>query len=172
MLFCNVFVLSLIVVFMLVGCVILVGGFLVSVDLMVCLGSVVFGNVCFVEMNGCMWIEVKVVGLMLGEYGFYVYEVGDCSVFDVSSVKGYFNLVVKVYGYYGSGEFYGGDMLNLVVNVQGEVYYMVELSGMSLSGLNSIVGCSVVIYVDLDDYKLQLVGNLGKWIVCGVIVVC
>ena len=60
-------------------------------------------------------------------------------------------------------------MPNLVANAKGEAQYSAELSGLSLSGPNSIAGRSVVIHADPDDYKSQPAGNSGKRIACGVI---
>jgi Cu-Zn family superoxide dismutase len=45
-----------------------------------------------------------------------------------------------------------------------------EISGLSLSGATGVVGRSVVVHADPDDYKSQPAGNSGKRIACGVIV--
>jgi Cu-Zn family superoxide dismutase len=165
----NVFALSSIAALMLAGCATSVSGPSASADLMARSGSTVSGNVRFAEMNGRMRIEANVAGLTPGEHGFHVHELGDCSAPDASSAKGHFNPAAKAHGHHGSEERHGGDMPNLVANAQGEAHYTAELTGLNLSGPNSIAGRSVVIHADPDDYKSQPAGNSGKRIACGVI---
>lgn len=165
----NVFALSSIAALMLVGCATSVSGPSASADLMPRSGSTVSGNVRFAELNGRMRIEANVAGLTPGEHGFHVHELGDCSAPDANSAKGHFNPAAKAHGHHGSEERHGGDMPNLVANAQGEARYTAELTGLNLSGPNSIAGRSVVIHADPDDYKSQPAGNSGKRIACGVI---
>jgi Cu-Zn family superoxide dismutase len=60
-------------------------------------------------------------------------------------------------------------MPNLVANAAGEAKFSAVISGLSLSGATGVVGRSVVIHADPDDYKSQPAGNSGKRIACGVI---
>lgn len=165
----NVLILSSLAAFFMAGCATSVSGPSASADLVARSGSTVSGNVRFSEMNGRMRVEAQVAGLTPGEHGFHVHEVGDCSAPDATSAKGHFNPAAKAHGHHGSDERHGGDMPNLVANAKGEAQYSAELSGLSLSGPNSIAGRSVVIHADPDDYKSQPAGNSGKRIACGVI---
>jgi Cu-Zn family superoxide dismutase len=132
-------------------------------------GSAVSGSVNFVEVAGGVKIEAQVAGLTPGEHGFHVHEVGDCSAPDATSAKGHFNPTGMAHGKHDNAVHHGGDMPNLVANTQGEAHYSVELKGMSLIGANSVIGRSVVIHADPDDYQSQPAGNSGKRIACGVI---
>ncbi len=135
-------------------------------------GSTVSGNVVFSEAAGKLRVEATVAGLTPGEHGFHVHEAGDCSAPDASSAKGHFNPVGQPHGHYAGPEHHGGDMPNLLADAQGNAHYSAEVSGLSLSGAtNGIVGRSVVIHADPDDYKSQPAGNSGKRIACGVIAV-
>jgi Cu-Zn family superoxide dismutase len=61
-------------------------------------------------------------------------------------------------------------MPNLVANAQGEASYSFELAGTMLRGPSAILGRSLVVHADPDDYKSQPAGNSGKRVACGVIV--
>ncbi len=71
---------------------------------------------------------------------------------------------------HAGNERHGGDMPNLLANAAGEARFSGEISGLSLSGASGVVGRSVVVHADPDDYKSQPAGNSGKRIACGVIV--
>ena len=166
----SVFALGALAAALLSACATPVGGPSASAELLARSGSAVSGSVRFSEVSGGMRIEAKVAGLTPGEHGFHVHEAGDCSAADASSAKGHFNPAGKAHGHYGSTERHGGDMVNLVANADGTASYRGEVSGLSLTGPTGVVGRSVVIHADPDDYKSQPAGNSGKRIACGVIV--
>ncbi|MDE2441157.1 MAG: superoxide dismutase family protein [Betaproteobacteria bacterium] len=141
-----------------------------SADLQPRSGSAVSGKVTFAESNGRLRVDAQVAGLTPGEHGFHIHEVGDCSATDASSAKGHFNPTGKAHGHHAGSEHHGGDMPNLVANAAGEAHFSAEIDGLSLSGMTGVIGRSVVIHADPDDYKSQPAGNSGKRIACGVIV--
>lgn len=145
------------------------GGPSASADLQARSGSAVSGKVRFSEAGGKLRVEAQVAGLTPGEHGFHIHEVGDCSAPDASSAKGHFNPAGKAHGHHASSERHGGDMPNLVANAAGEARFSGVVSGLTLSGPNGVVGRSVVIHADPDDYKSQPAGNSGKRVACGVI---
>ena len=153
------------------GCATSMSGPSASADLLARSGSAVSGTVGFSETDGRLRVDAKVSGLTPGEHGFHIHEVGDCSAPDASSAKGHFNPNAKAHGHHASDEHHGGDMPNLIANAQGEAKYTAELRGLTLSGATGVVGRSVVIHADPDDYKSQPAGNSGKRIACGVIAV-
>ena len=141
-----------------------------SAELQARSGSSVSGRVTMVETSGGLRVEAQVAGLSPGEHGFHVHEAGDCSAPDASSAKGHFNPGGKAHGHHTSSERHGGDMPNLVANAAGEARFSGVISGLTLSGPNGVLGRSVVIHADPDDYKSQPAGNSGKRVACGVIV--
>ncbi len=141
-----------------------------SADLQGRSGSAVSGKVSFSEAGGKLRVEATVAGLLPGEHGFHIHEAGDCSAPDASSAKGHFNPAGKAHGHHAGSERHGGDMPNLQANGAGEARFSGEISGLSLGGATGVVGRSVVIHADPDDYKSQPAGNSGKRIACGVIV--
>lgn len=163
-------VLSAFAVYLLAGCATSMSGPSASAALMAKSGSNVSGSVSFTEMAGKLHVEAQVAGLTPGEHGFHVHEVGDCSAPDATSAKGHFNPAGKMHGHHGSAEHHGGDLPNLVANAQGDAKYSTDVDGLTLSGPAGVVGRSVVIHADPDDYKSQPAGNSGKRVACGVIV--
>ncbi|RIX43500.1 MAG: superoxide dismutase family protein [Rhodocyclales bacterium GT-UBC] len=161
--------LSLLATCLLAACATTPSGPAASATLAARSGSTVSGSVQFVEVTGGLRVEGKLAGLTPGEHGFHVHEAGDCSAPDASSAKGHFNPAGKSHGHHGSTEHHGGDMPNLVANASGEANYSFELKGVALSGPNGVVGRSVVVHADPDDYKSQPAGNSGKRVACGVI---
>lgn len=132
-------------------------------------GSAVSGTVSFQEVAGGLRIQANITGLMPGEHGFHIHEVGDCSAPDASSAKGHFNPDAKTHGHHATMNRHAGDMQNLIADTQGKAVYDQTITGLALNGASGILGRSVVIHADPDDYKSQPAGNSGKRVSCGVI---
>jgi Cu-Zn family superoxide dismutase len=99
-----------------------------------------------------------------------VHEAGDCSAADASSAKGHFNPQGMKHGHHHHGERHVGDMPNLVADAQGRAVYKAEVKGLKLAtGADGILGRSVVVHADPDDYQSQPAGNSGARQACGVI---
>ncbi|HLO64351.1 MAG TPA: superoxide dismutase family protein [Azonexus sp.] len=162
-------VLSALMATLLAACATPATGPMASADLQARSGSSVSGKVTFTEMNGRLRVDAQVAGLTPGEHGFHVHEAGDCSAPDASSAKGHFNPAGKAHGHHASPEHHGGDMPNLVANANGEARFSGEIDGLSLNGRTGVMGRSIVIHADPDDYKSQPAGNSGKRVACGVI---
>jgi superoxide dismutase, Cu-Zn family len=161
--------LSLIAAIFMVGCATTLKGPDGIAQLSARSGSNVSGTVNVSEVPGGVKVQAKVRGLTPGEHGFHIHEVGDCSAPEAISAKGHFNPSGKEHGLFSSPEHHGGDMPNLIANAQGEATYSFELMGVSLAGTGGVIGRSLVIHADPDDYKSQPAGNSGKRIACGVI---
>ncbi len=129
-------------------------------------GSAVSGNVTFSEQGSVLRVQAQFAGLPPGEHGFHIHEVGDCSAPDASSAKGHYNPTAKAHGHHDSDNRHGGDMPNLSANAQGEARLSADVKGVTLK---EILGRSVVVHADPDDYKSQPAGNSGKRVACGVI---
>lgn len=133
-------------------------------------GSAVSGMVSFVQVGDKLRVEALISGLTPGEHGFHIHESGDCSAPDAMSAKGHFNPADKAHGHHGGNERHAGDMPNLVADAGGKASFKGEIGLLSLGGdANGIVGRSVVVHADPDDYKSQPAGNAGKRVACGTI---
>lgn len=129
------------------------------------------GTVSFTQQGDHVMARVDVSGLNPGqEHGFHIHDKGDCSAPDGMSAAGHFNPSAKPHGPQGS-EHHGGDMPALKADAYGKATASFHLTGVTVTeGANSIVGRSVIVHKDPDDYKTQPTGNSGARIACGVIV--
>jgi Cu-Zn family superoxide dismutase len=107
-------------------------------------------------------------GLSPGKHGFHVHEFGDCSG-DGSATGSHFNPTNSKHGGPDSRERHVGDLGNLVADETGYAHYERVDKIISLEGENSILGRSIVIHADPDDYTTQPTGASGTKIACGVI---
>ena len=134
-------------------------------------GSNAKGTVNFVWQGHDVLVTGNFSGLKPNsEHGFHVHEKGDCSAPDATSAGGHFNPDAKSHGMPSSGSNHAGDMPNIKTDASGNAAYSAKLSGFAVnSGPNGIVGRSVVVHRDPDDYKSQPAGNSGPRIACGLI---
>jgi Cu-Zn family superoxide dismutase len=134
-------------------------------------GSAVAGTVRFSESGGRVRAHVELAGLApSSEHGFHVHDKGDCSAPDAASAGGHFKPGGSPHGRAGSAPHHAGDLPNLRADASGKVRIDLELADVTLApGPTSIVGRSVVVHRDADDYTTQPSGNSGPRVACGVI---
>jgi Cu-Zn family superoxide dismutase len=133
--------------------------------------SKVAGSVRFMRSGEQVVVAVRAEGLTPGDHGFHIHESGDCSAPDASSAKGHFNPGGHSHGRFDAASHHLGDMPNLRANEAGAASAEFALAGVTLDGgPGGILGRSVVIHADADDYASQPAGNSGKRIACGTIV--
>ena len=134
-------------------------------------GSTAKGEVTFVWQGHDVLINGKFTGLKPNaEQGFHVHEKGDCSSPDAMSAGPHFNPETKAHGMPNSGMNHAGDLPNIKSDASGNATYTAMLHGFAVNtGPNGIVGRSVVVHRDPDDYKSQPAGNSGPRIACGLI---
>ena len=135
-------------------------------------GSQVRGTVRLTPMGQGLHLQADIEGLQpLAEHGFHVHERGDCSAADASSAGGHYNPHGAPHGQAGAGgqAHHAGDMPNLRADSAGRARYETTLAGLSLEGAHGVLGRSVVVHRDADDYRSQPAGNSGPRIACAVI---
>jgi len=133
-------------------------------------GNTARGSVTFTQSGDRVKIVASLSGLPAGAHGFHVHEKGDCSAADAMSAGGHFNPSGKPHGHYESGERHAGDMPSIVADASGNATLTVTLDAMAVgAGAADIVGKSVIVHKDPDDYKTQPTGNSGARLACGVI---
>ena len=133
-------------------------------------GNQVRGMVMFHEMEGHLMVHVKLTGVKPeGEHGFHVHENGNCASPDGMSAGGHFNPDGKPHGSQAA-DHHAGDMPALKADANGVVDQKFMLMGPTVgSGPTSLVGHSVIVHAQPDDYTTQPTGNSGARIACGVI---
>ncbi len=133
-------------------------------------GSNIQGSMSFIQSGS----QVQVTGTFSGlspnsEHGIHIHELGDCNAFDASSAGGHYNPGGNKHGNHNSIFSHAGDMPNIQVDDHGNASYIATLNHFSLVGEQNILGRSVVVHLNKDDYVSQPAGNSGERIGCGII---
>jgi len=148
----------------------MMGGRIAVASLTPTQGNQVRGLVVFHEMDGRLFVHARISGLKPnGEHGFHVHEAGNCASPDGSSAGGHFNPDGKPHGPQTAAH-HAGDMPALQADANGVFDQKFMLSGPTVGdGPASLVGRSVIVHAQADDYSTQPTGNSGARIGCGVI---
>lgn len=121
------------------------------------------GCVRFYQENGCVLIVAEISGLPgaseTGFYGFHIHQGENCSGADFTGTRSHYNLTNQTHPKHA------GDLPPLLA-CQGNAYLSVRTDRFSVQ---DIIGRTVVIHSDPDDFRSQPAGNAGKKIACGVI---
>jgi Cu-Zn family superoxide dismutase len=133
-------------------------------------GNTAKGTVTFTQKGDKVTVTAQLSGLAPGGHGFHVHEKGDCSAPDATSAGGHFNPGGKPHGAPDAAEHHAGDLPMLQADASGNASVSIDVTGLTIGGgATDIVGKSVVVHKDVDDYKTQPAGNSGARIACGVI---
>lgn len=133
-------------------------------------GTKVSGSVEMRQEGDHVIVKALVTGLAPnGQHGFHVHEIGDCNSPDGASAGGHFNPSGKPHGPQDAAH-HAGDMPMLKADFYGRAEVEFHLTDVTLkAGPNNIVGRSIIVHRDPDDFKTQPTGNSGARIACGVI---
>jgi superoxide dismutase, Cu-Zn family len=132
-------------------------------------GSKVTGTVSFDRSGKGVRITANIEGLSPGPHGFHIHEFGDCSSPDAASAGGHFNPTDMPHAAPQADKRHAGDLGNIEADKNGHARLEVSDSMLTLEGPNSIIGRSVIVHAQADDYKTQPTGGAGKRVACGVI---
>ena len=148
----------------------MMGGAMAVATLTPTLGSTVRGVVMFHQMDGHLMVHAKLSGLAPNtEHGFHVHETGSCASADGASAGGHFNPGSQPHGPQDHAH-HAGDLPSLKADSQGAVDKKFVLDGPTLgAGAASLLGRSVIVHAQPDDYTTQPSGNSGERVACGVI---
>ncbi len=121
------------------------------------------GCVQFYQENGCVLVVAKISGLPkaseTGFFGFHIHQGDNCSGTDFSGTGSHYNPSDQAHPKHA------GDLPPLL-ECQGNAYLSVRTDRFSVA---DIIGRTVIIHSDPDDFHSQPAGNAGKKIACGVI---
>lgn len=129
----------------------------------------VLGEVTFTKVDGGIRILANVDGLKPGKHGFHVHEHGDCSGEDGMKAGGHFNPTNTKHGGPDSPERHVGDFGNLEADENGHAHYDRVDTLIAFEGQNSILGRTIIIHADPDDFVTQPTGASGARIACAKI---
>ena len=133
--------------------------------------SGVDGTVEFTPLQGVrIRIHAEVTGLEPGSHGIHIHEFGDCSDPEGLSAGDHFNPEGVAHGGPNSPVRHLGDLGNITADAGGRGVMTIEVTDLTLdNGPRGILGRSVVVHADPDDYKTQPAGMSGARLACAVI---
>lgn len=121
------------------------------------------GRVEFYQENGCVLVVARILGLPTesetGFFGFHIHQGRNCSGTEFSETEGHYNPTGLPHPEHV------GDLPPLI-RCRGNAYLSFRTDRFSV---NEIIGRTVVIHSDPDDFHTQPAGNAGRKIACGVI---
>ena len=121
------------------------------------------GCIRFYQQKGCVLIVAEIWGLPreseTGFFGFHIHQGESCSGTDFSGTGSHYNPVDQVHPKHA------GDLPPLMC-CRGNAYLAVKTNRFTV---HDIIGKTVVIHSNPDDFHTQPAGNAGKKIACGVI---
>lgn len=134
-------------------------------------GNTTAGTVTFQPRGNRTVVTARITGLKPNaEHGFHVHEKGDCNSADASSAGGHFDPGSQPHAFHGVRERHAGDMPNLRADANGVASLSWDTSLLTVDGGPAgVVGRSVVVHRDPDDFRTQPAGNSGPRLACGVI---
>lgn len=121
------------------------------------------GCVQFYQESGCVLIVARISGLPkeseTGFFGFHIHQGGSCAGTDFSETGTHYNPAQQPHPKHA------GDLPPLLA-CGGNGYLALKTDRFSVG---DIIGRTVVIHSDPDDFRSQPAGNAGNKIACGVI---
>ena len=124
------------------------------------------GHIRFYQENSCVLVVVCISGLptrsKTGFFGFHIHQGRYCSGAAFSGTEGHYNPTEQTHPKHA------GDLPPLL-ECNGNAYLSVRTARFSV---NEIIGRTIVIHSDPDDFYTQPAGNAGKKIACGMICKC
>ncbi|KZS08536.1 superoxide dismutase [Cu-Zn] [Daphnia magna] len=140
----------------------------------VLLGENVKGVLHFDQQGDVVNVKGEVTGLTPGDHGFHVHEFGDYTN-GCMSAGPHFNPTAVEHGGPTDQVRHVGDLGNIVANEAGVATVDIKDSLLSLSGANGIIGRTIVVHADPDDFGKgghelsKVTGNAGARVACGII---
>lgn len=124
------------------------------------------GCVKFYQENGRVLVVAEIFGLPTksgsGFFGFHIHQGNTCTGADFSGTGSHYNPVEQAHPEHA------GDLPPLL-RCNGNAYFSVRTDRFSVK---EIIGRTVVIHSEPDDFHSQPAGNAGNKIACGVIHKC
>ncbi|KAF7996856.1 hypothetical protein HCN44_002502 [Aphidius gifuensis] len=136
----------------------------------------VSGTIFFEQSNDSSPVKVsgEVTGLKKGQHGFHIHEFGD-NTNGCTSAGPHFNPFGKEHGGPTDAVRHVGDLGNVEAGDDGVAKVNITDSLIQLQGANNIVGRTLVVHADVDDFGKgghelsKTTGNAGARLACGVI---
>ena len=134
--------------------------------------SGVTGMAGFTQNGDQITLTAEIQGASPGLHAIHIHAYGDCSAPDGTSAGGHWNPTDVAHGKWGEGEFHLGDIGNITVGEDGtgRITLTTDLWEIGTGSDVDVVGKSIIVHADADDFISQPSGAAGARIGCGVIV--
>ena len=122
----------------------------------------IYGEVLFYQRNRVVLVTAKISGLpknSSGFHGFHIHDGGNCEGDGFPNTDGHYNPANKPHPKHA------GDLPPLL-SCNGEAFMEVNTNRFNVG---KIIGRTVIIHENADDFHTQPSGNAGEKIACGVI---
>lgn len=132
-------------------------------------GTMTQGTANFKQMGKKVTLDMNVYQLTPGIHAVHIHEKGDCSATDGSSAGGHWNPTSEMHGKWGKDQHHMGDIGNLVADKDGSARLNFSTDKWCLGCADpskNLMGKSIVIHADKDDFKSQPTGNAGGRVGC------
>jgi len=133
-------------------------------------GTQVEGEAEFTQDAGKVTLSLKVRNASPGAHAVHLHEVGDCSDPEAKSAGPHWNPGATKHGKWGE-TCHMGDIGNVEVNEHGEGSLVLTTDLWTIGGdpKSDILGKSLIVHAQPDDFQTQPTGNAGGRIACGVV---
>lgn len=134
-------------------------------------GSTARGVLWFAATDGGVRVTGEIGGLSPnGVHAIHLHECGDCSADDGMSAGGHYNPEGHPHAGPDAEMHHAGDLGNLHADASGVARMDLLCDDLSIAGpRNAVIGRSVIVHVNADDFTTQPTGNAGGRIGCGVV---
>ncbi len=133
--------------------------------------STATGEVHFSERDGKVTMEARFSGLNPGTHAIHLHEKADCTAADGSSAGGHWNPTHEKHGKWGDADgYHKGDIGNLEADSDGNARITMDTDEWCIGcgdENKDIMGKSVIVHENADDFVSQPTGNAGGRIACG-----
>lgn len=127
------------------------------------------GIVTFVAQKDGLHITAQLRGLKAGVHGFHIHEFGDCACDDGTCAGDHYNPTKQPHAAPTVEKRHVGDLGNIIADEHGNATYDYVDKHAQLNGPHSIIGRSIILHLQADDFTTQPSGNAGARVGCGVI---
>ena len=127
------------------------------------------GTAKFTQKNKMVEMDINVYKLKPGIHAIHIHEFGDCSSTDGKSAGGHWNPSGEMHGKWNKDEFHMGDIGNLVADKDGTARLIFKTDKWCMTCTDekkNIMGKSIIIHADKDDFSTQPTGNAGGRVGC------
>jgi Cu-Zn family superoxide dismutase len=134
-------------------------------------GSSISGTGGFRKDGIRVQLSLSVENAPPGLHAVHLHENGDCSAPDAASAGDHWNPTESPHGQLNHAPAHLGDIGNLTVDADGtgRLEFTTEKWTLGTGEINDVLGKSLVIHANTDDFVTQPTGNAGGRIGCGVV---